>query len=316
MIVSQALAAHCADPAALEAARRAAAAAEEAWLRSASGRLFDTFRGHGVNLRMSGKHLFDALLPLIRDPQWARELIGHYAETLQTSPMSLLPLTAAAGSPWPGLVIRIGTGATVLLSLIEAGRLAEMQGATEDRIVRFEAAWSATTSLHGGDLTIREYVEQEGRSACIGSRRIAAGMVVETTPGRAISIDAADKDCAILRLSVADPAMTEAREYEASTGELRLITDAHPDPARQQMLMAMLRAMAWRSAAPAMAELAHHGPPARRWQAMRECLATDGMVGWAALTEMAEGDPDPGLRRLAADTIERLRPRLMAGQAA
>jgi hypothetical protein len=59
-------------------------------------------------------------------------------------------------------------------------------------------------------------------------------------------------------------------------------------------MLAMLGRMGRKDAAPLIAEIAAgEGSPALRWQALRECLALDTQVGFAALSAVAGAAGDP-----------------------
>ena len=83
------------------------------------------------------------------------------------------------------------------------------------------------------------------------------------------------------------------REYDLATSELLHQAAGNPRESRIELMMALLGRMGRKDAAPLLAELAQdHGSAAMRWQALRECLALDTLVGFQALSLVAAAPDD------------------------
>lgn len=84
-------------------------------------------------------------------------------------------------------------------------------------------------------------------------------------------------------------------EYDLDSGALLHQAAGNPRDSRVELMLAMLGRMGRADAAPQMARIAQgECSAALRWQALRECLALDTQVGFAALAEIA-ADPDDAL---------------------
>jgi len=121
----------------------------------------------------------------------------------------------------------------------------------------------------------------------------------------ALVLDAVDGPLLTLRLHRRAERGAIARQYDAADG--RMVHQAAGDAgaSRAELAMALLRAMGRADAAPLFARRAREGSSAARWQALRECLALDSAVGFAALAETARrvGDPLAGPARALVDTL-------------
>lgn len=96
-----------------------------------------------------------------------------------------------------------------------------------------------------------------------------------------------------------------ARQYDIASGALiqQAAGDRHDSQA--ELAMALLRAMGRTDATPTIAARTRAGAPAARWQALRDALALDSALGFAALLEAAGRADDPlsAPARALADTF-------------
>lgn len=106
----------------------------------------------------------------------------------------------------------------------------------------------------------------------------------------------------VLRVNrhAAMPAPT--RHYRMADGTLSHQSAGSLHTSRQEMMLAILGRMGRTEAAPEMAALAgdRHADESLRWQALRECLALDSGVGFAALSHVAQEHTDPLAKAAAA----------------
>ena len=109
----------------------------------------------------------------------------------------------------------------------------------------------------------------------------------------ALALDAIDGLLLTLRLHRAPVGDLPARQYDSVSGALVHQAASGRGESHAELMMALLRAMGRSDAAPVLAELARSGAPPARWQALRECLALDTALGFAALLEVAGQGDDP-----------------------
>ena len=84
------------------------------------------------------------------------------------------------------------------------------------------------------------------------------------------------------------------REYDLTDGALLHQAAGNPRDSRLELMLALLGRMGRGDAAPHMAVLATgNAGSALRWQAVRECLALDTQIGFAALATIAARPEDP-----------------------
>ena len=128
----------------------------------------------------------------------------------------------------------------------------------------------------------------------------------------ALALDAVGSLLLTLRLYRRPDGEVPARQFDIASGALVHQAAGEQGDSRAELTMALLRAMERSDAAPTIAALARSGAPPARWQALRECLALDSGVGFAALVEVAgqANDPLSAPARKLAETLAAQHPAL------
>ncbi len=110
--------------------------------------------------------------------------------------------------------------------------------------------------------------------------------------------DRVESRLVILRLSRTALAPQPSLEFRLSDGSLIHQASGDKRDSGHEMLLSLLGRMGRKDAAPVMAEMVREGSDHLRWQAIRECLALDTAIGFAALCEIAQ-DPEDSLSAIA-----------------
>jgi hypothetical protein len=103
----------------------------------------------------------------------------------------------------------------------------------------------------------------------------------------------------LLRARIERTPPPPVRRYALPDGAFVGAVQADEGFARSAMLLAVLRELGARAAAPEMVGLLDRAAPAERWTVMRELLALDAATAWPHLQAMAARDPDAGVRGAA-----------------
>ena len=190
-----------------------------------------------------------------------------------------------------------------VLQLAQSGRAAltllmytELDGA-EAKSACFPGGERHETVLAGSaDIRFLELLEeQRGRAAIdCDTRRITAGEVMRFA-GRenTKSILRVHGRMVVLRLSRTDEMPCDACEYALDDGRLLHRASGSRQESNVEMKAALLGRMGRRDAAPVLARHTRKGSDHARWQALRECLALDSGIGFAALSRIASDPGDP-----------------------
>ncbi|HEU0099796.1 MAG TPA: HEAT repeat domain-containing protein [Allosphingosinicella sp.] len=146
-----------------------------------------------------------------------------------------------------------------------------------------------------------------GSCRLVGRRRIEDGQKL-AIDGRRFTfiVEEAERDIVFVGAETPLECGPLSVEYDSAT--LRFIGASSTDEAssRTQMMLALLRMMDRRDAAPLFRELLRSELFYARWQTMREFVALDPAAALPHLREMAAGDPHGEVRRAAAQTLARL----------
>ena len=138
-----------------------------------------------------------------------------------------------------------------------------------------------TRKEDGAELRHLRTTLEPGKVICRDASRQA--LVLREVQGRLVS----------LRLQRRHERAGITREYALEDGRLLHQSAGNPRDSRIELMMAALGRMGRTDAAPIMAEIARgDGAEALRWQALRECLALDTLVGFTALSNIASNPAD------------------------
>lgn len=151
--------------------------------------------------------------------------------------------------------------------------------------------------------------DSSGRCRFVERRRIEDGDRLDIDGRRfTFLVEEAERDIVFVGAETSLGAAPLSVEYDSAT--LRFIGASSTDEAssRTQMMLALLRITDRRDAAPLFLEMLRSEHFYARWQAMREFLALDAQAALPHLREMVSADPHVEVRRVAAQTLARLRP--------
>lgn len=146
--------------------------------------------------------------------------------------------------------------------------------------------------------------ESSGRCRFVERRRIEDGQKLDIDGRRfTFIVEEAERD--IVFVSAETPLGSGPLSVEYDSATLRFIGASSTDEAssRTQLMLALLRMMDRRDAAPLFRELLQSKHFYARWQTMREFLALDPGAALPHLRQMASGDPHIEVRRVAAQTL-------------
>jgi hypothetical protein len=174
-------------------------------------------------------------------------------------------------------------------------------------LFHFIKAGGATLSLWaapgiGPGFTARD----SGRCRFVERLRIADGQKVDIDGLRfAFIVEEAERDIVFVCAETSAGAGPLSVEYDWGTRRFVGASSTDEASSRTQMMLALLRVMDRRDAAPLFRKMLRSELFYARWQAMREFLALDAGAALPHLREMAAADPHGEVRQAAASTLTR-----------
>ena len=230
-------------------------------------------------------------------------------------PMCRPPLRSSRNEVQDALLLISHPMLVVQLAVLNADALAVRRRSGERPApIAFTGQRTLFRFLKGGDalLSVWEARPIEAGFSAAGSgrcrlcerRRLADGDMIEFDGRRqGFVVESAASDLVYLFASTSLEASPVATEYDSVTLELAAASSTDDASSRTQLMLALLRTMGRRDAAPHFAE--RLGAPLFhvRWQTMRELLALDPELALPHLEEMARSDPHHEVRAAAADTL-------------
>lgn len=239
----------------------------------------------------------------------AQGALGPLAEVLAGAPLTLWPDRHFTNGVLHSLTLAASGQASLSLALIDGAAWRAQRDPRASRVAAFQPGELHAIVLAGAAAAaLLTNLSDDPSLARIDARPLSLA------PGVAYACDGARETLALetiprllmtLRLHRRAESLAPARQYDVSSGALIGQAAAASRDSRAEMTMALLRAMGRADAAPAIADLARTGEPAARWQALRECLALDSAVGFAALLRVTTDRADP-LASSAAALVETL----------
>ncbi|HEX8622317.1 MAG TPA: HEAT repeat domain-containing protein [Allosphingosinicella sp.] len=225
------------------------------------------------------------------------------------------PLRASRNLVQDGLLLFGDPALTIQVAVTSADALAVKRASGEPpppisftgelglyRFVRSGGAWLSFWSAPfiGPDFT----ASAGGRCRLRERRRLADGDLLEVD-GRceAFTVDSAGSDLVYLFAATPLEAGPVGVDYDPVSLEPVAAGSTDDAGSRIQMMLALLRTMDRRDAAPLFAEALSARHFHARWQAMREFLALDAELALPHLEQMAAADPHPEVRAAAGATL-------------
>ncbi|HEX8225680.1 MAG TPA: hypothetical protein VF605_17855 [Allosphingosinicella sp.] len=261
----------------------------------------------------------DAVLMLARrfieDDAAIAALLDAATAAARADPFCRPPLRASRNSVQDGLLLFGDPGLTIQIAVTSADGLAAKRASKEPPpAISFTGQRSLFRFIRGGEAVVTfwsaAFMGPDFTAAAGGKcrlrerRRLADGEVIEID-GRceAFTVDSAASDLVYLFASTPVDAGPVAVDHDPLTLEPVAASSTDDAASRIQMMLALLRTMGRRDAAPLFAEALSARHFHARWQAMREFLVLDAELALPHLQRMAEADPHPEVRAAAAATL-------------
>jgi hypothetical protein len=260
-----------------------------------------------------------AILALARSFLGRDDLIEACLEPLAgaalADPFFRPPLRRAAGEVHAGLLLFDRPSLSIQLAAIGVDALAAKRHFREGRasisftgqrtLFRFLRAGGASLSFWEAPFIGDGFTADAARRCrLVDRRRLADGDTIELDGRRqSFVIDHAVSDLVYLQAVTPFGAGPLVAEYDSETLTLVGASSTDELSSRIQLMLALLRAMDRRDAAPVFREMLGSRHFYARWQAMREFLALDAELALPHLREMAATDSHPEVRAAAAATL-------------
>ncbi len=290
-----------------------AATYKQQWWRGNDGHMvsqtLQCIAGHGL----TEGDIQLAVEDLVKNTDWALRWLDFFTALQLEQPLMLPALRHFTNGVLHSVIIVDTPHVALSLAVVNAAAWQDAQqhmNAGTD-IVSFTPGIVYMKILHGsGCAEFHKKTPHEGTHAsCIkaGRKDVKKGSVIRIDgASQAMRFSAIDTDILMLRILRKPVKAVLKQEFDANSGALVFEASGHDRDTRTQMMLALLRTMKRSDTAPVMAMLARQGEAHMRWQAMRECIATDIATGIAELRHMAAKDEAPELRAIAARTLAEL----------
>jgi len=252
---------------------------------------------------------------LIEDDAAIAAIMGRAISAAAADPFCRPPLRASRNEVQDGLLLFSDPALTIQVAVMSADALA-IKRRSRDRppaisfsgqrsLFRFVKAGGAILSVWTAPFIGPDFTAAAGGHCRRRQRRRPTDGELIEFDGRCETfiVDSAVSDLVYLFAATPIDAAPVGVDYDPES--LAPIAASSTDDAgsRTQMMLALLRTMGRRDAAPLFVELARARHFHARWQAMRELLALDAALALPHLRRMAETDPHPEVRAAAAATL-------------
>lgn len=270
-----------------------------------------------VAARFDGLADADAVLEqaraLLSDHGWVADLIAPLIDALRTDPWFDPALRMTRDALRTAIVLADLPNVTLTASVTTAAALARI---APPATVVLPGRRALTHYARGGQAEVRRWQLQEpeaGRCVEIPRLTLHDGDLIELDGRReGRLIVAASSDVVAITATAKPGANPLVKEFAIADGRLVRSATADDRASRAELLLALLRASGRSDAAESFDAMSRDPAFHLRWAAMREWLMLDARTARPRLAEMAETDPDPGVRSAAAQTLVLLDQRLAA----
>ncbi len=260
----------------------------------------------------------EAVLALARrfveDNEAIAALVGSMTAAAMEDPFCRPPLQASRNEVQDGLMLFGHAALTIQLAVVSADALAIKRRSGGRVPIPFTGQRTFFRFLKGGGAVLSIWESppiDSGFSAAADPRcrlrerrPLADGDSLELDGRReAFLVDRAESDLVYIFASTTLGASPVALDYDPVSLELAATSSTDDAGSRIQMMLALLRTMGRRDAAPLFAQQLGVPHFHARWQAIRELLALDAEFALPHLRDMAESDPHPEVRFAAAQTL-------------
>ena len=282
------------NPASQRRLQDAVAEAQADWRRwsEVGGILRDLAKfGQGADLsalrnlwRLTHDHRFAA--------KWVNAWARHWTRCLAANPLALLPMQQHRSEAFSNVQIEASGRAALSLAVYEERKeelrpnSVVLSDSDQHEIV---LAGSAKGLLH----TVLAKQDRKVRWQTIPMEWSPGDTIMSVAQKSWRHVIQADGQMLVLQLlrSSREPAPT--REFCLNSGALLRQSSGEKDASKHELAMAVLAALQRKDAAPVIANLSVSGPDHRRWEAVRQALGLDPVVGFEALRKIADTKTDP-----------------------
>ncbi|WP_438730231.1 hypothetical protein ACR9YC_04110 [Parasphingorhabdus sp. DH2-15] len=255
------------------------------------------------------------LRPILDDNLIAPAFLEHFLSAMTHDELVQLqcPATLSVQST---VIILLRHGRINIALVALRKKAADASGnAMHDRIC-LSNGHSALRLINGAQadyrLFARDHEEQEAMVLTYKGRVASDASLIIDNSQQGLLIDVLEQPALFLRITVEDDGSSSTngddcyRYFDAQTGRLLGKSAGNMQSTRRLMLLSALRSLGAAHHAPEMLVVTEEPVAALRWQAMRECLATDMKAAMPRLADMAKGDPDDEIRALAHQILQHI----------
>ncbi len=270
-----------------------------------------------VAARFDGLSDADAVLgqarAVLADSGMIADLIAPLVDGLRADPWFDPALRMTRDALRTAVVLADLPGVTLTASVTSAAALARID---PPATVVLSGRRALTRYIRGGQAEVRRWhLAEMGPRRCveIGSLTLHDGDLIERDGRReGRLIVAATSDVVAITATAKPGADPLIHEFSIADGRPVRSATADDRASRAELLLALLRASGRSDAGDSFDAMTRDPAFHLRWAAMREWLMLDARAARPRLAEMAQADPDPGVRTAATQTLDRLNTRLAA----
>jgi hypothetical protein len=261
----------------------------------------------------------EAVLALARafigDDEAVNGFIAAAVAAAAADPMCRPPFRASRNPVQDGLLLFSRPALAIQLAVMSGDSLALKRGSGDGRpaisftgqltLYRFLKGGGALLSIWEAPLIEPGFTAAAGGRCRLRERRpVSDGETLQLDGRReTFQVERSAGDLVYVAASTSLEASPVGVEYDPRTLGLLATSSTDDASSRTQMMLALLRTMERRDAAPLFARSARTGPFHARWQAMREFLALDAELALPHLCDMASSDPHEEVRAAAVETL-------------
>lgn len=298
MHISSQLSAYRAEPNNRRASAEAGIAAQTSWQSHA------IWARHKVRIdqaaNMPPADAIPHLLPVLEDAQISDHFLDHFIDAMRGDALVNLQCPSMMSERTISVVLLSAGPITISLVLVrqvpQKGRehISLSNGVTALRLINgAHACFSLFEEQCKDRISKLETGQFSGNSVMtVDNARQGLSLHVEGSPALFLRIAIDDQESALCQ-----------RYFDSETDQLVAQAAGDKRSTRRLMLLSALRSMQAGQHAQAMLAATYEPVAALRWQAMRECLATDMAVAMPRLADMARCDDDADIRQLARQVL-------------
>lgn len=298
MHISSQLSAYRAEPNKRRTAVEAGIAAQTSWQSHAIWARYKARIDQAAN--MPPADAIPHLLPVLEDERISEHFLGHFIDAMRGDALVNLQCPSIISERTISMILLSAGPITMSLVLVrhipQKGRehISLSNGVTALRLINGADACFCLFEEQGKDhISKLETGKFSGNSVMtVDNARQGLSLHVDGPPALFLRIAIDDQQSALCQ-----------RYFNNETGQLVAQAAGDKRSTRRLMLLSALRTMQAERHAEAMLAATYEPVAALRWQAMRECLATDMATAMPRLADMARCDDDADIRQLARQVL-------------